>query len=457
MNDAVGLVLFKVFAGFVVPQNGAIQVIASFGEFILSFCLNAFGSPLLGLFCGVAAAALFKHVDMRQHKLLELSLYVLIVYVPFLLAELIHLSGIVTILFTGMVARSFVVPNLSTITATTAESLFRLVAHLAETSIFLELGLSMFGLISMHNLNWRFLLWSILACMVGRALSVYPLSWCFNVHLQRKTRRHEQQLSMDNNGIHNPATILVDNLHEMMKRSLAESDHHRSVHELDQQVQVAPTTSTADDQSSVTPRVSRDLKITPQVSHMLWMAGLRGAMSYACSRSFPNAFGHRQDFVIATMGVVLATVFGLGGTTEIALKCLQVPVNVDEAAYMREWHQQRKQDGFILTLEELVNRHAVRGHDKAANNDAEHDDDDDCDGPGRGDGEEDASSIRKDTAGGHRRNRPRTASTGSAPHHVVEVSESLHFERLEAMGYVRDYTGPIRHTPSLFDFGGETR
>jgi NhaP-type Na+/H+ or K+/H+ antiporter len=66
----------------------------------------------------------------------------MIMYVPFLFAEMLHLSGIVTILFCGIAARRYVVPNLSEPTEENAEIFFRLAAHLAEKSIFLELGLS---------------------------------------------------------------------------------------------------------------------------------------------------------------------------------------------------------------------------------------------------------------------------------------------------------------------------
>jgi sodium/hydrogen exchanger 8 len=431
LNDAVGLVLFKVFASFVEPHNGAIKVIASFGKFILSFSWNAIGSPVLGLFCGVAAAYIFKHIDMRNQKLLELSLYVLIMYVPFLLAELIYLSGIVTILFTGMAARSFVVPNLSVVTADTAESLFRLASHLAETSIFLELGLSMFGLLSRNNLQWRFLLWSLLACLVARALNVYPLSWCYNYQLQRK---HRKQAMNEETG-RNKASVsreapVVDLGVVDLSHSLAESDHYYTT-------QGFVERRDTDDQSSVTPRVKRDLKISPQVSHMLWFAGLRGAMSYACSRSFPNSFGHRQDFTIATCWIVLFTVFFLGGTTEMALKCLKVEVNVDEAVYMEKWHLQRQQDGLILSFEEFVNRHAVR-QDVQIDSDHWH---------------EQGESNHNNEGGHHRRS---VSMASDICHQPLEMTASHHFERIEAMGYVRGINA-TRSRGSLFDFGGDHR
>ena len=76
LNDAVGLVLFKSFAKFVARDNGAGKVAVGMVEFIIGFCLDSIGSPILGLVCGCGAALLFKHLDMRNTRLLELSIYV---------------------------------------------------------------------------------------------------------------------------------------------------------------------------------------------------------------------------------------------------------------------------------------------------------------------------------------------------------------------------------------------
>ena len=185
MNDAVGLVLFNAFAKFVSHDNTAGKVTLGILEFVVTFVVNFAGSFVLGIFSGMLAAALLKYVDMRQHSLLELSLYIMIMYVPFLLAEILQLSGIVTILFSGVAARRYVVPNLSEGTDDHADTFFRLAAHIAETSIFLELGLSVAGLSGRGLFHWTFISWSLLACLVGRALNVYPICFAYNLSLRK--------------------------------------------------------------------------------------------------------------------------------------------------------------------------------------------------------------------------------------------------------------------------------
>ena len=185
MNDAVGLVLFNAFAKFVSHNNTAGKVTLGILEFCVIFIVNFAGSLILGIVSGILAAMLLKCADMRQNTLLELSLYIMIMYVPFFLAEILQLSGIVTILFSGIAARRYVVPNLSESTQDHADAFFRLAAHIAETSIFLELGLSVAGLSGRGLFDWAFIMWSLLACLVGRALNVYPICIAYNLSLQK--------------------------------------------------------------------------------------------------------------------------------------------------------------------------------------------------------------------------------------------------------------------------------
>lgn len=86
----------------------------------------------------------------------------------------------------------------------------------------------------------------------------------------------------------------------------------------------------------MTPSLVKDQKITWNTATMLWFSGLRGAVAYACAKTFPDDYGNRTAFVITTMVIVLVTVFILGGTTEVVLGALEIEMNVDEDKYMQE-------------------------------------------------------------------------------------------------------------------------
>ena len=365
-----GLVLFNAFSKFVAKDNGAGKVAFDLGEFVVGFLYDSVCSPILGMGLGILSAMIFKYIDMRETTLLELCLYVLIMYVPFLLAEMLDLSGIVTILFTGMTARSYVVPNLSPTTAHNANTLFRLAAHLAETSIFLELGLSVFGM--KGSVYGVFIGWSLLACLIGRALNVYPLVYLYNNHChgkQDRDRLGSNERSAGKNSRHSSPHISPRERADSIELSNLGSKSHESV---------SPPTSPprssllASDVSHFTGMVRHDLTISLNTAHMLWFSGLRGAVAYACVRSFPNTFHHDDEFIVTTMVIVLVTVFGLGSTTEAALNCLNIEVNVDEDKYMTAWFAERSQDGLILQVEGVLQEYALRTETPMAVNTDEH-------------------------------------------------------------------------------------
>lgn len=321
---------------------------------------------------------IFKYVDMRETKLLELCLFVLIMYVPFLVAEMLDLSGIVTILFTGMAARAYVTPNLSRETAENANTLFRLTAHLAETSIFLELGMSVFGM--KGSVYGAFIGWCLLACLIGRALNVYPLVYIYNTYLCEQGEHQPLESSTSREDTLNQSNSSPrERVESVEMTNLGESQNHDD--SATSPPTSPPSSSSAEDFSSQHGReiahfagmVHQDLKISMNTAHMLWFSGLRGAVAYACVRSFPDTFHHDDEFTVTTMVIVLVTVFGLGSTTEAALNCLHIEMNVDESRYMEAWHRVRSEDGLMLRVEEVFRNYALRRETPiAVNTDEDH-------------------------------------------------------------------------------------
>lgn len=336
LNDALGIVLFEAFAKFIRQDNDFSSILTGLAEFFLDLFLDSFGSLALGMVCGLATAFLFKQIDFRKMRLVEMSLYLLMVYVPFLIAEILHLSGIISLLAVGVTANRYVVPNLSPLTKINADILFRLLAHLAETSIFLELGLSVFGLVG--HWNWAFIGWSLMACLVGRALHVYPLSFLFNSLL---LRQFPGDYDIDDETTEDSSSANYGNGNSNRNNNdLSERFNvNTTVQDLPDDGMVirrSESNMTASSEMTATPIKRKDLKIRRKTQHMLWFSGLRGAVAYACVRTFPNTFGHLKTFTTTTMAIVLVTVYILGGTTELALKRLRIKSGVDEEKYMEQ-------------------------------------------------------------------------------------------------------------------------
>ena len=338
INDAVGLVLFEALAHLIeYHSSDDLNVGQEVMQFLFDFFSGFVGSLCLGTIFGLAFAYLLKKVDMRSTPLLELCLYVIIMYFPFVVAEILRLSGIVTVLFTGIAAQRYAVPNLSPGTAQNADTVFRLTAHLTETIIFLELGLSVFGLIGTDAFHMGFIFWALLACFIGRAVNIYPITFLFNLCVKDPASEQEQLSSTDyvEEGTVDPKPI------------------------------------------EMSPMAAPSSKIPWRTAHMLWFSGLRGAVSYALVRTFPQSTGNHNVFVVTTIFVVMITTFVLGGTTELALQTLNIPVNVDEAQYLQSLPSKKLLGGWLGRYEaNKVRSWVIRDFERRHNDNATNADDD---------------------------------------------------------------------------------
>ena len=162
--------VFRVTLKFVGYDMESNDILYCFVNFWICFI----GSCLIGYFLGVMTALLYKHVEFKNHKLAAISLFVSTVYIPFLLSEVLQLSGIVTILFSGIASRRYINKNLSSDARKTASFVFQLMAYLAETSCFCLLGLSVFSQ-SIAFFKFDIIFWTLLLILIGRAAHVYPL------------------------------------------------------------------------------------------------------------------------------------------------------------------------------------------------------------------------------------------------------------------------------------------
>jgi NhaP-type Na+/H+ or K+/H+ antiporter len=82
MNDAVAITLFRSTGKFIGMPIGAEETFVACVDFVLSFV----GSLIIGYVLGLFSAWIFKSVDMGHHRLVLVSVFVGMVYVPFFLA-----------------------------------------------------------------------------------------------------------------------------------------------------------------------------------------------------------------------------------------------------------------------------------------------------------------------------------------------------------------------------------
>ncbi|XP_059053884.1 sodium/hydrogen exchanger 8 [Achroia grisella] len=181
LNDAVAIVLTTA----VLDSNDPYM---STGEAILSainrFWLMFFASAGIGVLFALVSALLLKHVDLRKNPSLEFGMMLVFTYAPYVLAEGIHLSGIMAILFCGIVMSHYTHFNLSTVTQVTMQQTMRTLAFIAETCVFAYLGLAIFSF--RHRVEPALVIWSIVMCLLGRAANIFPLALLCNKFREHK-------------------------------------------------------------------------------------------------------------------------------------------------------------------------------------------------------------------------------------------------------------------------------
>jgi sodium/hydrogen exchanger 8 len=179
LNDAVSIVLFKTFIEFK-SEFSVYMIWGSTQRFFIIF----FGSCVIGILGALVTALVFKHTNFKKNPSLEISLMFISSYAPYLIAESLELSGILAILFCGIINSEYTHYNLSPFSQITEQQTFHMLAYVAENVLFIYLGLAIFSF--PHQFDFWLIIATILLCLVSRAANVYPLSYLINPYREIK-------------------------------------------------------------------------------------------------------------------------------------------------------------------------------------------------------------------------------------------------------------------------------
>lgn len=179
LNDAVAISLFKVFAKYYKPTGPDLsqsEIPSALGSFLfVSVC-----SVFVGVGLGLAASYLYKHTSLSDYPHLETSLLFCFCYLCYATSEALSLSGIMSLFFQGMVLSHYNSYNLSPTAHVASEHIFSTLATVAETVVFLYMGMSLFTA-RFSKYNVFFSLLALVFCLIGRTLNIFPLSWLANL------------------------------------------------------------------------------------------------------------------------------------------------------------------------------------------------------------------------------------------------------------------------------------
>ncbi|XP_051128917.1 sodium/hydrogen exchanger 6-like [Andrographis paniculata] len=178
LNDAMAISLYRTMS-LVRSHTSSTR---SFFMIVVRFLETFFGSMSAGVGVGFISALLFKYagLDIDNLQNLESCLFVLFPYFSYMLAEGLSLSGIVSILFTGIVMKRYTYSNLSDSSQKFVSAFFHLLSSVAETFVFIYMGFD----IAMEQHSWShigFIFFSIIFIGIARAANVFLCAYLVNL------------------------------------------------------------------------------------------------------------------------------------------------------------------------------------------------------------------------------------------------------------------------------------
>ena len=178
-NEGMAIVIFQIALG--AAASGGFSLLSGFGNFLQVTA----GGLIIGAALGWLAAQLMARIDDR---LIVTTVTTLLAYGAYLIAERFHVSGVLAVAAAGIISGNV---GLSSAAPTTKIMLFNLwdfLAFLANSLVFLLIGLS----VDLPQL-WADLpaiITAVIAVLASRAVVVYGMSWL--VHLGGKNPHFPQ-------------------------------------------------------------------------------------------------------------------------------------------------------------------------------------------------------------------------------------------------------------------------
>ncbi|NXX17130.1 SL9A5 protein, partial [Podargus strigoides] len=139
LNDAVTVVLYKVFNSFVELGPAHIHAM-DYVKGVASFFLVSLGGTAVGLLFAFLLALITRFT--KRVRIIEPLFVFLLAYVAYLAAEMVSLSSILAVTFCGICCKKYVEANISQKSRTTVKYTMKTLASSSETIIFMFLGIS---------------------------------------------------------------------------------------------------------------------------------------------------------------------------------------------------------------------------------------------------------------------------------------------------------------------------
>ena len=165
LNDGTAIVMFGLMLS--TALQGKFNLVHSISQFI-----NVSGGGLVvGLVLGLSISQFTKRID---DPLVETTLTTALAFGSYLLAENLHVSGVLAVVTAGIISGNTSQETMSASTRLVLTNFWEYAAFIANSFIFLLIGLT----IDLNILfeNWQAIGWAILAALAARVVSTYGFS-----------------------------------------------------------------------------------------------------------------------------------------------------------------------------------------------------------------------------------------------------------------------------------------
>ncbi|XP_050381222.1 sodium/hydrogen exchanger 1-like [Argentina anserina] len=194
VNDATSIVLFNAVQSLDVKNVSGLTALNLLGTFLYLFCT----STLLGISAGLMSAYIIKTLYFGRHSTdREVALMMLMAYLSYMLAELLNLSGILTVFFCGIVMSHYTWHNVTESSRITTKHAFATMSFISETFIFLYVGMDAMDIDKWKaskatpgtSIGVSSILFGLV--LVGRAAFIFPIANISNCFKKRENTKIE--------------------------------------------------------------------------------------------------------------------------------------------------------------------------------------------------------------------------------------------------------------------------
>jgi len=169
-NDATTIVVFHIVVAAVLVGGSEFHL--DWIHAVLQFGTVAIGGLSIGVATGIVANFIFGRID---DHLIEITLSTIVAYGAYLLAEHFHLSGVLAVVFAGMLIGNRSSYNMSATTRIMLTNFWEYIAFLTNSIVFILIGMQVV-IPSMGSQLYLLIFVVVIVVLISRAITVYGLS-----------------------------------------------------------------------------------------------------------------------------------------------------------------------------------------------------------------------------------------------------------------------------------------